>query len=339
MTSPTRARAVFIFLLVLALSFTVLSCGKSASAKVKVRTGTRVVCKYGEVLEDNTRLISVPKSEVSKYKVRTVRKLCLKHRRAESLYKQGEGALAKGETERAQEAFKKIMELDPKFRDTKKRLASVNETIVKEESVANPSAAAPQQTQAPSELTPIPPVGSSSSQNTQLPGLLPETAEGSEGLPGGGETTTSPDTNASSGTDGTSTSTTSVDLVLLLPGSLTGYRTGELSKSETFASRDYSPEGSRQQLVEFLLMSIHKLGSRDEAKTFVDRVSRKVFYANAQEVQLQTDRAAYYGTDEKTYANMSWYEGNIVYEIMMMSATGSPNDLYNEIVEVAKQVP
>lgn len=149
---------------------------------------------------------------------------------------------------------------------------------------------------------------------------------------------TSSDDGTSGGAGGTSGSTSSVDLVLLLPGSLVGYKTGGLSKSDTFTSRDYAPQDEKQQLVEFLLISIYKLSSADEARTFLDRVSRRIFYANAQEVQLQTDRAAYYGTDEKTYANMSWYEENIVYEIMMMSAVGSPNDLYNEIVEVAKQV-
>lgn len=331
MTSPTRAKAVFIFLLVLALSFSVLSCEKSASAKVKVRTGTRVVCKYGEVLEDNTRLISVPKSEVSKYKVRTVRKLCLKHRRAENLYKQAERALVKGERDRAQEAFQKIMELDPKFRDTKKRLASVNETIVKHETVSSPSAGpSPEQ---PTQIAPIPSTGGSAPSGTPLPGLLPETAQGGVG------TGTSSGDGTSGGAGGTSGSTSNVDLVLLLPGSLIGYKTGGLSKSDTFASRDYSPQGEKQQLVEFLLISIHKLSSADEARTFLDRVSRKVFYANGQEVNIQADRAAYYGTNEKTYANLSWYDGNIVYEILMMSATGSPKDLYNEIVEVAKQVP
>lgn len=329
MISSTKTKAVFIFLLILALSFSLLSCQKSAQAKVKVRTGTRVVCKYGEVLEDNTRLISVPKSEASKYKVRTVRKLCLKHRRAENLYEQGERALAKGEKERAQEAFKKIMELDPKFRDTRKRLASVNETIVKGSTVSSPPASSPQQ---PSPVAPIPPVSIAPSQNGELPAAP-------LGEPGAPSSDVSPGDTGSEGTGGTGSSTSNVDLVLLVPGSLNGYITGGLSKSDTYASRDFLAQGKKQQLVEFLLITVHKLDSSNEAKTFLDRVSRRVFYANAQEVNLRSDRTAYYGTDETTYANVSWYDRNLVYEVQMMSATGSPKDLYSEIVEVAKQVP
>lgn len=332
MTSPTKTtRFVLATLLILTLSFSPLSCQESNQAKVKVRTGTRIVCEYGEVLQDNTRLITVAKADALKYKVRTVRKLCLKHRRAENLYKQAERALANGERDRAQEAFNKVMELDPKFKDTRKRLASVNEAIVKYETVSSSSTGPlPEQ---PTQIAPIPPTGGSAPSGTPLPGLLPETAQGSVG------TGTSSDDGTSGGAGGTSGSTSNVDLVLLLPGSLIGYKTGGLSKSDTFTSRDYAPQGEKQQLVEFLLISIHKLSSADESRTFLDRVSRKVFYANGQEVNIQADRAAYYGTDEKTYANLSWYEGNIVYEIMMMSATGSPNQLYNEIVEVARRVP
>ncbi len=327
MLSPKKAKYFFVILLILALSFSLLSCKKSDQEKVKVRTGTRVVCEYGELLEDNTRLVTVPKAKAEKYKIRTVRKLCLKHRRAENLYKQAEKALSNGDSGKAQEAFKKIMELDPKFRDTKKRLASLNESIVKQETAGSTSASEVEGQS--TQVKPAPSVGSLASSITE--GQAPGTSQSGVDIPNTG------DGNSYTGEAGTSA--TNVDLVLFVPGTLTGYLTGSLSKSDTYASRDYSPQGAKQQLVEFLLITVHKLDSKDEAKLFIDRVSRRAFYANAQEPILREDRKAYFGTDETTYANLSWYDGNLVYEVQMQSATNSPSDLYNEIIEVGRQIP
>lgn len=95
------------------------------SQKVKVRTGIRVVCKYGEVLEDNTKWTWVAKSEASKYGIQVRKMLCSRHREAEELYAKATTALRKKNFKLAAQTFSEVAAIDPRFMDVEQQLTKL----------------------------------------------------------------------------------------------------------------------------------------------------------------------------------------------------------------------
>lgn len=101
-------------LLVVLLAATAPVAG-CARKMVTVRTGEVVLCTAGEVIEDNTKEIEVPVSEVSKYSVKTRVTTCERHQGLAGLWEAAQQALAQGDTNAAKAKLAAIVAKDPTY--------------------------------------------------------------------------------------------------------------------------------------------------------------------------------------------------------------------------------
>jgi hypothetical protein len=106
-----------------------LSAGPLAGCRraVKVMTGERVVCTYGEVVSDTIREIEVPEADAGKYVTTTRTITCDRHKRLESLYALVQEALASGDTSSAAKSLTEIVKLDPSYRRSAEQLKQIRE--------------------------------------------------------------------------------------------------------------------------------------------------------------------------------------------------------------------
>ncbi|MEW6189708.1 MAG: hypothetical protein AB1466_06370 [Actinomycetota bacterium] len=261
-----------------------------------VKVGKKVLCRYGHVIEDSTRTIRVPRWMANRFKVKTVKSICERHKKCEELYAKAQKQLARKELSQAKKLLEKVAKLDPKFESVKTQLQQIEAAV----SGAPPS---------PGTTPGAPP-----SPGTTTPGPSP-----GPGIPP---------------TPGVSTPP-AVDLAALLPKDIPGFATGNIARGDNYACCGYIPKNHPR--VESLLISVYNRGSLESAKAFTDSVSKKAFPSDARTATIH-GHSAYFGTDATTYATLSWYDGVIVYEIHMMSATGKPKELYEDIVAVTKYI-
>lgn len=104
--------------LLAATSLAVTGCCES---KVKVRTGERVVCTYGETVSSSIKVIEVPASEADKYKVTTRTVVCKRHSTLERLYAEAQKALAVSDVETAKARLTEILAIDPNYRKAREQ--------------------------------------------------------------------------------------------------------------------------------------------------------------------------------------------------------------------------
>lgn len=104
-------------LLALALALALVMAGLAGCARkmVTVRTGEVVLCTAGEVIEDNTKELQVPVSEVSKYSVKTKVITCERHQGLAGLWEAAQQALAAGDTNAARAKLAAIVAKDPTY--------------------------------------------------------------------------------------------------------------------------------------------------------------------------------------------------------------------------------
>lgn len=306
-----QLKSILVVALILSLIFALTAC-KEATAKV--RTGTRVVCKYGDLIQDSTKEIRVSKTQVDKYHVITLRKLCKKHEKLENLQRAAREALEAGDEAEAEEIIQKIVSEEPRLRaeakkkagDEKAQLEVIEDVLVKQEAESTVKL----EGQAASNSSNLPrPEGTGSPAPVEAQGLPNSSSETTE---------------------------LEVDIGSLIPVSITGYYSGSLSAGTNFAVRDFQPKGGNKD-VEFLLITLHLQENEEGSKRFIERVSKVAFPQDAQMVTID-GKSAYFGTDGSTYGNLSWYEDKIVYEVQMMSATGEPKELYDYIVNIGKLI-
>jgi hypothetical protein len=109
-----RSRTILIAALAL-LALLVAATVPSLLARrtVTVKTGEVVLCTAGEIVEDNTRDVDVPASQVSKYSVTTRVITCPAHRDSSGLYEEAQKAIAGGDLEVAAEKLKLVLVADP----------------------------------------------------------------------------------------------------------------------------------------------------------------------------------------------------------------------------------
>ena len=115
-----------LILAVVLLAVTALAVTGCCEAKVKVRTGERVVCTYGETISSSIKVIEVPASEADKYKVKTRTVVCKRHSTLEKLYAEAQKALAAGDKETAKARLAEILAIDPNFRNASTQSSDLN---------------------------------------------------------------------------------------------------------------------------------------------------------------------------------------------------------------------
>lgn len=109
-----------------------LSAALFFTGKVKVTYGTKVVCKYGHVVDDNTKTREVPRYLAKAYRIRLKEIVCADHKKIEKLHAKAEKALEKGDKKAALKMFEEIARLDPKFKDVTKTIGQLTGKIPEE---------------------------------------------------------------------------------------------------------------------------------------------------------------------------------------------------------------
>lgn len=97
---------------------------------VKVRVGERLKCKYGEIIEDNTKLVTLPRIFSPFYGVKTSKTTCAKHRTCERLYADALRNIAQGDLKTAGITLNTIQKRDPEYKDVNKKIKEVNKELV-----------------------------------------------------------------------------------------------------------------------------------------------------------------------------------------------------------------
>lgn len=101
----------------------VLSVG--CQPKVEVKTGTRVICTYGEVISDSTRTVKVPKNESGSYRVSTETTTCDRHQKLDALYEAAQSDIETGNLTAAAAKLTQVVAGDPTFAKAKEQLDQI----------------------------------------------------------------------------------------------------------------------------------------------------------------------------------------------------------------------
>lgn len=267
--------------------------------KVKVLSGGKTICVYGETLKNSVRSLWVPESRAGSYKVVTKRVLCDRHRLAQQWFQKGQALAKQGKPKQALQAFKKVAKYDPKFKDVETWIASDGKHGDK----------------------------ASASGNSANTGGSSTSADSGDSDPTG----TSTDS-------GVIKDNTPVDAASLIPASLTGYDLINSSAGKTEASREYRPVDKKAIPARVLIIRTYDRGSWQKAAAFVRNTSRRVYPGNRKTVKRWRGVNAYFGTQSTLYATFAWARGRGVRELLMESSTGRPKDLFNIMEAVAQKV-
>ncbi len=126
-----------------------------------------------------------------------------------------------------------------------------------------------------------------------------------------------------------------INIIEILEGiSISSYTGGPIEDVVTSANRLYQIRGHER--VKSLLITLHLTSGQGASETFIDNVHKVAFPDNPQTTTVN-GYTAYFGTDGHTYAVLSWAENRVVYELIMHSLTGSPFDVYDDILDAGSQ--
>lgn len=121
------SRRVKIVAIIAAICVLVPAAGVAAFTRVK--TGTRVVCKYKHTIREDITTAIVPRWKAADYGIRTTTITCSKHKRLEKLRAEAMAALKKGDTATAKKLFQEIKRIDPTFADVNTQLDRIDAII------------------------------------------------------------------------------------------------------------------------------------------------------------------------------------------------------------------
>lgn len=113
--------ALFAFALVAVIALT--GCGEKT---VKVQTGERVVCTYGETVSSTVKTIEVPASKAADYKVVTKKVTCARHKALEALYAAAQKAIADGDLTAARAKLAEVLAMEAGFRNAAEQAAQID---------------------------------------------------------------------------------------------------------------------------------------------------------------------------------------------------------------------
>lgn len=99
--------------------------GLGAVSFVRVKTGTRVVCRYHHLVRQDITTVWAPRWRISDYAVRTTTIVCGRHKRLEAQRRDALAALRTGDTARAKRLFEEIKKADPGFLDVNSQLDKI----------------------------------------------------------------------------------------------------------------------------------------------------------------------------------------------------------------------
>lgn len=92
---------------------------------VDVRTGTRVDCKYGHVISEDIKTISVPQREAGSYSVKNETAVCEKHQKLAALYAEAQQLIADGKLDDAAKKLTVVVEGEATFGNAASQLDTI----------------------------------------------------------------------------------------------------------------------------------------------------------------------------------------------------------------------
>jgi hypothetical protein len=108
------------------LALATVALGGCAAKMVRVETGTRVVCTYGETISDNVKVIEVPADKAAQYRLLTTTVTCDRHKHLEQLYDEAQAAIAAGQLQDAKAKLAEIVKADASFKKAQTQLTEID---------------------------------------------------------------------------------------------------------------------------------------------------------------------------------------------------------------------
>ena len=121
-----RSTFVWIALAAAGLIAAAALVGSGCSRKVRVETGERIVCTYGEVTTDTIHTIEVPAADAAKYKVIRKTVICPRHQQLETLYSAAQDAIESGDMTAARAKLAEVLKLDPLFKNAQQQIDAID---------------------------------------------------------------------------------------------------------------------------------------------------------------------------------------------------------------------
>jgi hypothetical protein len=117
---------VLIALVAVALVAAAALVGYSSTRTVRVETGERIVCTYGEVTTDTIHTIEVPAADAAKYKVVRETVICARHQQLETLYAAAQDAIDSGDMAAARAKLVEVIKLEPLFKNAQQQIDAID---------------------------------------------------------------------------------------------------------------------------------------------------------------------------------------------------------------------
>lgn len=321
-----------------AISFAGLT---ACEQKVKAKYGLLRVCKYGEIIQDGTKTLMVPTSQIRKYKITKSIELCSKHKRIEGFYREALESSASGDGNSARDAIEKAAKQDSSIKkaikgvDQQKQLEKIAATLQKQAKEGSQKIAQIPTTQIASTTN-----GSNAQQpvsNDQV-ATQSQTSSGDNAGSSSSEegSTDASQSNSSQASGSSQTNEDDPEPRELIPASILGYLTGNLNWGDDWANRDYTPpKGSN---VESLMIEVIVASSKDVAEKRVKDAQSRLYPNDGDNVTINST-TAYFGTNDSNYASIAFNKNRVFYNVLMLVSQGDPSALRSEAVSIASQIP
>lgn len=293
-----RRITIAVLITSLALTIGLVGCGPK---KVRVETGVRTVCTYGEVLTDTVKAIEVPANKVASYGVKNKTITCSLHLRLEKLYAEAQAAIAAGDLDTAKAKLAEIVKSDASFRKAQEQLSAISVGKSPDEDTAT--------------STPVPNGGGSSGGgnsggNAENPG---EGGSGPEPEPIGPV----------------------ASLKTWVPDKLTGYTATPVLADVFSLTREYMPGASSPSAS--LVIVVEEYGKAKDAQAAVTKIIGASYSADVSNATVE-GRKVRFGTDGSRFATASWAEGSLLIVIEGSSAGHEPEKLKSHLLSLVAEI-
>jgi hypothetical protein len=124
----------------------------------------------------------------------------------------------------------------------------------------------------------------------------------------------------------------------LFPKSLTGYTMINDAPGTLSASRMYQADKAAHPKVYILTIQFSRSGSDEGAAAYINNNVKNYYAAGGRTITVR-NQAAFFGTDGGKLAILAYPSGGIAVELEMSTASGSPADLYDDLIALSKLVP
>lgn len=164
--------------LIVAASLTAVVLLTGCSRTVRVETGERITCSYGEVVTDTVKSVEVAAGKAGDYRVVRTTVTCDRHKLLEKTYAEAQAAIIAGDLVTARAKLLEVVTLEPLFASARQQLDAIDagEKPTPDASVKTPTTTTPSSPAATSTAKPDSgqvPVGPVASLSGWVPDALP----------------------------------------------------------------------------------------------------------------------------------------------------------------------